>query len=187
MKKSLTNVLWRNSETFKKLTLFGLDRRCSYTAMLKDSIRDCIAEYLSSASPSSAKSAAASRITSLCDPDDIEMFCWTCWSTFIDAAAIVPNHVTDEEQTERIYKLVHLVAAVRDAEPLRTEKGEIVTCWGKRCWNDLPLLGPSMREAWDRGTSIRVLDLDTDKLTFHSKNATKTRQYGLGRTLSPQS
>lgn len=86
----------------------------------------------------------AKQITSLCDVDDVEDFCWTLWQAFIDAAQ--KPSIKTERQIDR---LVQLVKAIREADPLLDKNGKVATCWDGQCWKDLPLLGPQMRENWN--------------------------------------
>jgi hypothetical protein len=94
----------------------------------------------------------AKQLTNLVDAnsglDEIEKFCWSLWQTFVDVAESVCDG-GDEAPIVTIDKLVSVVEAIRDSEPLRRENGEIVTPWAGRCWKDLPLLGPQLRENWN--------------------------------------
>lgn len=112
-----------------------------------DPVQVCIEDYLND--PSSSPKVYAATLSSLCDPDRVEIFCWNCWARFIDAACDKPESTTEDEQVKRIYRLVELIAAIRNTEPPHASDGEPASCWGGECWKDLPLLGPSMREAWN--------------------------------------
>ncbi|KAF9888622.1 hypothetical protein FE257_008554 [Aspergillus nanangensis] len=69
---------------------------------------------------------------------DIEEFLWEVWKVFITIAKQIPS---DHESQER---LVGVIAALTELCPTT------IQIWGSdiRLWKDLPLLGPSMREAW---------------------------------------
>lgn len=92
----------------------------------------------------------AQKITSLCDIEDVEGFCWTLWQAFIDAAQSASG-----ESLRQIDRLVQLVEAIKKANPLLDKNGRVAACWGGECWKDLPLLGPQMRENWSTSRRSR--------------------------------
>ncbi|KAK4977511.1 hypothetical protein LTR66_003915 [Elasticomyces elasticus] len=70
--------------------------------------------------------------------EEAESYLWETWGTFIEIAKQIPcDHVSMD-------RLVELVNSLSSLPPT------IVTVWtaNLRLWTDLPLLGPSMREAW---------------------------------------
>lgn len=77
--------------------------------------------------------------------EDLEAFCWTLWSAFVKMAESAP------EDAPRVYmdRLVTLVQAIKESEPLRDSHGHALSFWAGQCWKDLPLLGPAMRERWN--------------------------------------
>ncbi|KAL1961897.1 hypothetical protein VTN77DRAFT_930 [Rasamsonia byssochlamydoides] len=106
--------------------------------------------------PSSALSAVdvASRINQLLplkdldrldthDVDKVEGFLWAIWDTFIHVAKQIPH---DHPAQQR---LVQVIVELTQFPPV------VIKLWGveTRIWNDLPLLGASMREAWAPPTS----------------------------------
>ncbi|KAB8067133.1 hypothetical protein BDV29DRAFT_200699 [Aspergillus leporis] len=117
-------------------------------------------EYLQSVDIESS-AAAAQRINNLIPTrrsghsysDDMEIFLWSTWGIFIHIAKQIPH---DHPWQDR---LVELIRALTLIVPMTVE------IWGKprRVWTDLPILGPSMREAWvcptysgDRSTTDEV-------------------------------
>ncbi|KAA8647173.1 hypothetical protein EYZ11_003851 [Aspergillus tanneri] len=72
-------------------------------------------------------------------PDnDLEEFLWQTWDAFISVARQVPHDHPFQD------RMVDLVEALTLLPPLNVEIWQTNT----RLWTDLPLLGPSMREAW---------------------------------------
>ncbi|KAF7177977.1 hypothetical protein CNMCM7691_006617 [Aspergillus felis] len=70
---------------------------------------------------------------------DLEDFLWSTWGTIIEIAKqINGNHPSQDRLVDLIYALTEL--------PPTT-----VSIWGSetRLWNDLPILGPSLRESWN--------------------------------------
>lgn len=114
-------------------------------------------------SPESAalSHAAAVKLMTSCHGHDIEGFCWSLWSSVVDAVKQAsrsdgPAHPDDPlTLSGRVVRLAELVRAIKDLGPLTLDNGEIASCWGGQCWNDLPILGAEMREAWncERGLS----------------------------------
>ncbi|KAB8249336.1 hypothetical protein F9C07_2285741 [Aspergillus flavus] len=70
--------------------------------------------------------------------EDLETFLWQLWDIVIQGAReILHDHPLQD-------RLVELVSALTEIPPVTVELWESKTC----LWTDLPLLGPSMREAW---------------------------------------
>lgn len=102
-------------------------------------------EWIPSTEAETQREVYARQITSLCDVQDVEGFCWSLWQAFIDTAQSVPQ----ETALAQMDKLVQLVKAIKESEPLLDENGRSASFWGGECWKDLPLLGPQMRENWN--------------------------------------
>lgn len=77
--------------------------------------------------------------------EDLECFCWTLWSAFVKTAESAP----EDAPCVYIDRLVRLVRAIKESEPLRDSHGHVLSFWAGECWKDLPLLGPAMREKWN--------------------------------------
>lgn len=92
----------------------------------------------------------AEQVTSLCDAEEVETFCWTLWQAVIDAAQLASG----TSAVSQIERLVHLVEAIKNSKPLMDENGKNLACWGGKCWKDLPLLGPQMRENWNTSREL---------------------------------
>ncbi|THC91259.1 hypothetical protein EYZ11_009278 [Aspergillus tanneri] len=70
--------------------------------------------------------------------DDVERFLWSTWGIFTHVAKQVPhNHPSQDRLVELIRSLTFLV-------PITVEIWEEP----QQVWADLPIFGPSMREAW---------------------------------------
>lgn len=69
------------------------------------------------------------------------------WRVLIDTAA-----KTDHQSQE---PLADIVKAIQQQHVSDDEKSKIITIWSSqvKVWEDMPLLGASMRSAWNRGTS----------------------------------
>ena len=67
------------------------------------------------------------------------------WNSIIDVAA--------DTQHESQGPLVDIVQAVQQQNLAEQEDASECTIWGEKLkvWKDMPLFGPSMREAWNRG------------------------------------
>ncbi|KAB8235887.1 DUF3632 domain-containing protein [Aspergillus alliaceus] len=70
--------------------------------------------------------------------DELEEFLWQVWDAFIRLARQVPHAHPFQD------RIVDLVEALTRLPPLSIEVWQSTI----RLWADLPLLGPSMREAW---------------------------------------
>ncbi|KAE8423833.1 hypothetical protein BDV36DRAFT_289930 [Aspergillus pseudocaelatus] len=70
--------------------------------------------------------------------DELEEFLWLVWDAFIRLARQVPHAHPFQD------RMVDLVEALTLLPPLSVEVWQSTI----RLWADLPLLGPSMREAW---------------------------------------
>ncbi|GES64670.1 hypothetical protein ATEIFO6365_0009015900 [Aspergillus terreus] len=88
---------------------------------------------------------------------DIEPFLWEIWKLFITIARqIPPDHPSQD-------RLVDVVQALGDT----------------RLWTDLPLLGPSMREAWTSPTSVSENPTEEATAAWVSLNAFAARLFTL--------
>jgi hypothetical protein len=73
---------------------------------------------------------------------DIETCLSRAWKSVIDVAAD-----TQHESQEPLLDIVRAVQQTDDAD------ANTCTIWGEevKLWRDMPLLGPTLREAWNRG------------------------------------
>lgn len=69
------------------------------------------------------------------------------WETLIDIAVQTPH----EYQTP----LVETVSEIQKLNLSTEEDGRRYDVWGEKLnlWSDMPLLGPSLREAWNKGAN----------------------------------
>ncbi|KAB8227349.1 DUF3632 domain-containing protein [Aspergillus alliaceus] len=103
-------------------------------------------EYLQSSDVKSSAAAAAQKINSLVPTrrasysysDDVELFLWSTWGIFIHVAKQIPH---DHPWQGR---LVELIRSLTVLVPIKVEIWEKT----RQVWTDLPIFGPSMREAW---------------------------------------
>ncbi|KAF5857335.1 hypothetical protein ETB97_005950 [Aspergillus alliaceus] len=69
---------------------------------------------------------------------DLETFLWQVWDIFIQVARRIPHNHPFQDH------MANLVESLASLPPLTVNIWQTST----RLWTDLPLLGPSMREAW---------------------------------------
>lgn len=74
------------------------------------------------------------------DAKAAEGFLWALWSLLIGVAQKIP---ADDPRQQLLAEVVRELAGKRDEE---------VVLWNQktRVWSELPMLGPCMREAWNR-------------------------------------
>lgn len=74
------------------------------------------------------------------DSKAAEAYLWSMWTIFFAVVKKIP--ASDERQQT----LVQVVKA------LKTKERQTVSIWGAESsvWGDLPMMGPCMREAWNR-------------------------------------
>ncbi|RLL96285.1 hypothetical protein CFD26_106374 [Aspergillus turcosus] len=106
-------------------------------------IFDILNDYLqpSSTTPPSEAARAIHALTPTQEENsDLEDFLWSTWGTIIQIAKQIPH---DHPSQDRLVDLIHALAEL----PPTT-----VSIWNSetRLWKDLPILGPSLREAWNR-------------------------------------
>jgi hypothetical protein len=79
---------------------------------------------------------------------DIEACLSRAWNSVIDVAVD-----TQHESQESLVDIVRAVQQTDDAD------ANTCTIWGEKVklWRDMPLLGPTLREAWNRGRQFREL------------------------------
>ncbi|KAG2420008.1 hypothetical protein HFD88_004805 [Aspergillus terreus] len=88
---------------------------------------------------------------------DIEPFLWEIWKLFIAIARqIPPDHPSQD-------RLVDVVQALEDT----------------RLWTDLPVLGPSMREAWTSPTLVSDNPSEEEMAAWVNLNAFAARLFAL--------
>jgi hypothetical protein len=78
---------------------------------------------------------------------DVEGKLSESWNALIGVAADI-HHESQEA-------LVEVVRAIQQEAP-STEGNNTITIWGDEVmlWKDMPLFGPSLREAWNRGMRL---------------------------------
>lgn len=80
------------------------------------------------------------------NPEDLEELLWQGWRAVITMAASQP-HASGSRQ-----KLVDFMLELQK-RPKLVNDGETCAVQGGKVWEDLPVLGMEMREAWNLGTS----------------------------------
>jgi len=82
---------------------------------------------------------------------DIETCLSRAWNSVVDVAA--------DTQHESQESLVDIVRAVQQHNSADEADAKTCTVWGEKVklWEDMPLLGPTLREAWNRGRRCREL------------------------------
>ncbi|KAF5313856.1 hypothetical protein D9619_013057 [Psilocybe cf. subviscida] len=84
------------------------------------------------------------------EPESPESFLWEFWGIFAKAAGQVPVDHAGQQ------RLVELLTALRDL-PNPVPVPELEASWGElKLWSDLPIMGPTFREALDVDTGINL-------------------------------
>lgn len=81
------------------------------------------------------------------DPEDVELLLWQAWRALVAAASQTPH---DSELRQR---LVGVVLSIQQRAALNARDGQPCKVCDAVVWQDLPILGPQMREAWNQGSS----------------------------------
>ncbi|KAE8154851.1 hypothetical protein BDV25DRAFT_82920 [Aspergillus avenaceus] len=120
----------------------SFSKRENSTWELETKLYEFVTEYVQPSSTTIASDAAA-KINEWAkesqSANDLENFLWQTWGLVIEIAEQIPcDHPAQE-------RLVHLIQALRKLPP------QTVRVWDEdlRLWEDLPLLGPNLREAWN--------------------------------------
>lgn len=75
---------------------------------------------------------------------EVESQLWRAWKAVIAAATQTPHDSAGRQ------KLADFVLEVQN-RPVLESGGNVCKIWDAAVWKDLPIFGPSMREAWNAG------------------------------------
>lgn len=112
-----------------------------------------LSTHLSSSSPSQ------SPLDAFCQPtestfmnpstaSEVETQLWRAWKAVIATAAQTPHDSPGRQ------KLADFVLELQKRPALQRDDGQVCKIWDDAVvWQDLPIFGPSMREAWNAGES----------------------------------
>lgn len=82
------------------------------------------------------------------NPEDVEGLLWRAWKSITAIAARTPHDSGDRQ------KLADLVARLQSRRALESQ-GTVCNVWDAEVWQDLPVFGAQMRQAWNGGMCLK--------------------------------